>query len=81
VVRIKERRDEFMNYLAEKNITTIIHYPIPPHLSEAYNYLGFSEGAFPITESYAKEVISLPIYSGMTDEEQSYVIDCINSFK
>ncbi|WP_408070065.1 DegT/DnrJ/EryC1/StrS family aminotransferase [Butyrivibrio sp. JL13D10] len=81
VVRVKDRRDEFMEYLANNNITTIIHYPIPPHLSEAYNYLGLGEGTLPITESFAKEVLSLPIYSGMTDEEQSYVIDCINSFK
>ncbi len=81
VVRVKDRRDEFMDYLAQNNITTIIHYPIPPHLSEAYNYLGLSEGTLPVTECYANEVLSLPIYAGMTDEEQSYVIDCINSFK
>lgn len=81
VIRVNGRRDELMDYLAAKNIATIIHYPIPPHLSEAYNYLGLKEGALPITEKYAKEVLSLPIYAGMTKEEQSYIIDCINSFK
>lgn len=79
VVRSGER-DALMNYLAEKEIGTIIHYPIPPHLSEAYQYLGYQEGAFPITEQYANEVLSLPMYNGMTEEEQTYVIDAINAF-
>ncbi|WP_044913856.1 DegT/DnrJ/EryC1/StrS family aminotransferase [Butyrivibrio sp. WCE2006] len=81
VVRIAGRRDEFMQYLADNNVTTIIHYPIPPHLSEAYRYLGIGEGALPITEKYANEVLSLPIYTGMKEDEQTYVIDLINSFK
>ena len=68
-------------YLEEKNIGTIIHYPIPPHLSQAYQYLGIAEGALPITEQYAKEVLSLPMYTGMTVEEQDYVIDTLNAFQ
>ena len=74
-------RDELMNYLKDKGIGTIIHYPIPPHLSEAYEYLGLKEGALPITERYAKEVLSIPLYNGMTEEEQTYVINAINAFK
>ena len=74
-------RDELMNYLKANDIGTIIHYPIPPHLSEAYAYLGFKEGDFPITEKAANEVLSIPIYNGMTEDEQSYVIEMINSFK
>ncbi len=73
-------RDELIKYLDEKGIGTIIHYPIPPHLSEAYSYLGFKEGAFPITEEYAKTVLSIPMYNGMTAEEQDYVISVINEF-
>ena len=73
-------RDELMQYLADRGIGTIIHYPIPPHLSEAYTYLNIHEGELPITEQYAHEVLSLPLYNGMTDEEQRYVIDCINEF-
>ena len=69
-----------MNYLKEKNIGTIIHYPIPPHLSEAYKYLGFYKGAFPIAEQYADEVLSIPMYNGMEEEEQSTVIQAINNF-
>lgn len=73
-------RDELIDYLNRKNIGTIIHYPIPPHLSEAYQYLGLREGDLPITEKYAKTVLSIPLYNGMTQEEQDYIIDMINSF-
>lgn len=79
VLRCKER-DEFIAYLDEQEIGTIIHYPIPPHLAEAYQYLGLKEGDFPITERFAKEVVSIPMYNGMTAEEQTRVIDVINSF-
>lgn len=74
-------RDQFMDYLKDKGIGTIIHYPIPPHLQEGYKDLGHQEGEFPITERYAKEVLSLPIFNGMTDEEQDYVIEMINAFR
>jgi dTDP-4-amino-4,6-dideoxygalactose transaminase len=79
VVR-SEMRDELIRYLDEKNIGTIIHYPIPPHLSEAYAYLGIKKGALPITEKYAETVLSIPLYNGMTEEEQSYVIAALNEF-
>ncbi len=79
VVRCK-KRDQLMQYLKDYEIGTIIHYPIPPHLAEAYQYLGFHEGDFPITEACAKEVLSLPIYNGITDEELDYVIKTINDF-
>lgn len=75
-----EMRDELIEYLNEKNIGTIIHYPIPPHLSEAYQYLNIEEGSLPITEKYAKTVLSIPLYNGMTQEEQDYVIKTINAF-
>ena len=75
-----KNREAFINYLKNANIFTNIHYPIPPHLSKAYNYLNFSKGDFPITEDYANSIISLPSYYGMTLEEQDYVIDVINKF-
>ncbi|SFC74604.1 DegT/DnrJ/EryC1/StrS family aminotransferase [Butyrivibrio sp. YAB3001] len=81
VLRVPEYRDDFKQYLEENGIMTIIHYPIPPHLSEAYKRLELKEGSLPITEKYANEVISLPIYAGMTDEEQSRVIECINNYR
>ncbi len=74
------RRDELIKYLEEKGIGTIIHYPIPPHLSQAYEYLGFAKGDFPLAEQIADEVLSIPMYNGMTEEEQTYVIDALNAF-
>ena len=79
VLRCKER-ESLISYLAEKEIGTIIHYPIPPHLSEAYAYLGYPKGSLPLTEEYADTVLSIPMYNGMTAEEQAYVIDCLNQF-
>ncbi len=80
VLRVPEYRDRLREYLEEKGITTIIHYPIPPHLSQAYEYLGVNKGQLPITEQFANEVVSLPIYTGMRTEEQKYVIDALNEF-
>ena len=79
VVRTDER-DRFEEYLKENEIITTIHYPIPPHLSKAYEYLNLKEGSFPMTEKYAKEMLSLPIYNGMTDEEVKYVVEVINKY-
>lgn len=79
VIRTRKRK-ELIEFLDKKGIGTIVHYPIPPHLSEAYSYLGFKEGAFPVTEQYAEEVLSIPMYNGMTKEEQEYVIQSLNEF-
>lgn len=76
-----DTRDELINYLNEKNIGTIIHYPIPPHLSEAYHYLGMNKGELPVTEKYAETVLSIPLYVSMTEEEQTYVIECLNAYE
>lgn len=75
-----EKRDVLKKYLDNHGIGTIIHYPVPPHLSEAYSYLKCKEGTLPITEQYANEVLSLPLYNGMTEEEQSYVVKIINQY-
>lgn len=74
------RRDELMDYLKDEGIATIIHYPIPPHLSEAYAYLGHKKGDFPITESYADSVLSIPMYNGLSQKDQDTVIKAINRF-
>ncbi|MCI8377469.1 MAG: DegT/DnrJ/EryC1/StrS family aminotransferase [Lachnospiraceae bacterium] len=79
VIRTK-RRGELIRYLERQGIHSMIHYPVPPHLSEAYQYLNVKEGMLPVTETYAKEVLSVPIYNGMTDEEQKYVIESMNRF-
>ena len=75
------KRDELMNYLKDNEIGTIIHYPIPSPLQTAYKYLGYKTGDFPIAEKYANEVLSLPMYNGMSEAEQDYIIEKINSYK
>ena len=74
-------RDALRAHLAAHGVGSEVHYPIPPHLSEAYRYLGLREGAFPIAERNAREVLSLPMFNGITLEEQSRVIDTINGFR
>ena len=76
-----QSRDKLMEYLKENEIGTIIHYPIPPHLQVAYKDLGYKEGDLPVAESYAKEVLSLPMFNGMSDEEIDYVIDKLNNYR
>ena len=75
------KRDALQQYLLDHEIRTLIHYPIPPHLSDAYAYLGKHRGDYPIAERYADEVLSLSMYNGMTEVEQETVIETINSFK
>lgn len=75
-----ENRDNLINYLDSKDIGTIIHYPIPPHLSEAYSYLGITKGSLPITEKYANTVLSIPLYNGMTEDEIEKVVDALNRY-
>lgn len=79
VIRCKER-DKLQKYLSECGIQTQIHYPIPPHLAKCYKNQGYGVGSFPITEEYANTVLSLPMYTGMTEEEQEYVVSALNRF-
>lgn len=79
VIKTKNR-EEFQKYMEKNGIGTVIHYPIPPHLSKAYNYLEYTKGDLPITEKLAEEVISLPLYIGMTKDEIDYVVEIINKY-
>lgn len=76
-----EQRDGLQKYLLNKEIHTLIHYPIPPHLQKCYAYLGYEKGDYPISESYAAQELSLPIYAGMPDEEVEMVIEAVNSYR
>lgn len=79
-VIMTEKRNELQQYLATNDIGTQIHYPIPPHLSEAYSSMGYKRGAFPKTENEADSVLSLPLFNGMTDAEITKVINTINAW-
>lgn len=79
VIRVKDRK-RFMEYLDHNGVQCLIHYPVPPHLSQAYQYLELGPGSLPVTEQYADEVLSIPFYNGMTGSEQQFVIQTINRY-
>lgn len=74
------KRNELQKYLHNNGIGTLIHYPIPPHLQEAYNYLGYKLGDFPIAEKLSNTMLSLPIWPGMNEEQINYICKMINKF-
>ena len=79
VIRTK-KRDELQSYLNEKGIGTLIHYPIPPHLQEAYESLGLKKGDFPIAEELAETCLSLPVWPGMGVEHVELISENIKAF-
>ena len=72
-------RDEVQSKLRGLGIETLIHYPIPPHLQNAYRHLNFHRGSYPISEKISDEILSLPISPLIADNEVEYVIDSINN--
>lgn len=75
-----ENRDKFQDYLKSNGVETLIHYPIPIHMQEAYKELGYKEEDYSIAKKIADEVISLPIWVGMRQDEINYIIDKINEW-
>jgi len=75
-----EKRDDLMKYLFHKGITTLIHYPIPIHLQKTYQTLGYKKGSFPRAEAVVSEIVSLPLYPSLTEEEVQYVCEGIRQF-
>jgi len=74
------RRDELMQYLKEQGIDCGVHYPIPLHLQPAYKNLGFTTGYYPVAERLAHEILSIPIYPELTNEQREYIVDHIKRF-
>jgi len=72
-IRVSDR-DETIKFLADQGIATGVHYPVPVHLQEAYQILGYVPGAFPIAESCAAEFLSLPMYPELTPSQVEQVI-------
>jgi dTDP-4-amino-4,6-dideoxygalactose transaminase len=79
VIRTKDR-DGLRKHLQEAGIETAIHYPKSPHLQDAYQYLGFTKNAFPIAEAMQDQIVSLPFYPQIEEDNVSIVIDRISSF-
>ncbi len=74
------QRDLLQKHLTANEVGTIIHYPVPPHLQKAYDDLGYTRGAFPISEKLADEVLSLPMSAHQTTAETEYVIEQLSGF-
>lgn len=79
IIRHK-KRDELIEHLKSKEITTKIHYPIPIHLQKGFEFLGYGVGDFPMSEKFSKEILSLPIFPGLTKEEIEKICDEVNRF-
>jgi UDP-2-acetamido-2-deoxy-ribo-hexuluronate aminotransferase len=72
-------RERVAKTLNEAGIPTAIHYPIPLHLQPAFTYLGYKEGDFPVSETVAKEIMSLPMSPFLTHEQQDMVVDALKA--
>ncbi len=75
-----QKRDRLRKFLAGKKIHAGVHYPLPLHLQPALRYLGYKHKDFPCSENAANNVLSLPIFPEMTDEEVKYVSDAVKEF-
>jgi dTDP-4-amino-4,6-dideoxygalactose transaminase len=79
VVRTPDR-DALADFLRERGVETLIHYPIPPHLQAAYSDLGIARGSLPITEAIHEQALSLPIGPHLDEEQVTYVSTCVTEF-
>jgi len=73
-------RDELQAFLKVRGIPSMIYYPSPIHLQEAYRYLGYNEGDFPVAEQLSREVLSLPMHTEMNEDQLGYITDTILEF-
>ena len=79
VIRLKNR-NKFQEFLKERNIQTLIHYPVPPHKQECYNELNFKKYNLNLTEEISKDIISLPLSPHHNEIEIDYVIKAISKW-
>lgn len=74
------RRDELQGYLKRNGVGTSIYYPIPLHLQKCFEYLGHKKGDFPVAEQTSDEVLALPIFPELAEDEIEYVCDAVEGF-
>lgn len=79
-MRVLDRRDELKDHLKTQGIPSMVYYPKPLHLQPAYEYLGYSQGDFPLSEQYGEEVLSIPMHTELDAEQLSFITDSIKSF-
>ncbi|MEI6127106.1 MAG: DegT/DnrJ/EryC1/StrS family aminotransferase [Pseudomonadota bacterium] len=75
-----QNRDALIDALAAKGISSGIHYPVPLHLTEAYAHLGYKKGSFPVSEKCAGELVSLPMFPELNQEQIEFVVTAIKEF-
>lgn len=73
-------RNALKNHLQEKGIPAMIYYPVPMHMQNAYKYLGYQEGDFPVSEELCRTVLSLPMHTELSDQQLEYIIETINHY-
>lgn len=73
-------REALRGFLKEKGIGTEIYYPVPFHLQECYRSLGYQEGDFPEAERASRELLAIPVYPELTEQQQKYVVSAIGDF-
>jgi len=78
-LRVAER-DSLIDYLKERDIHCGIHYPVPLHLQQAYRFLGYNKGDFPVAEKSSAEFVSLPMYPELSREQIEFVVSEIKQF-
>jgi dTDP-4-amino-4,6-dideoxygalactose transaminase len=79
VIRVP-RRDELKDFLDSKGIPTAIYYPLPLHMQNCFSDLGYTQGAFPVSEKAAGEVLALPVFPELKEEQQNYIVSTIQEF-
>jgi dTDP-4-amino-4,6-dideoxygalactose transaminase len=79
VVRSR-KRDALRRYLERAGVSTLIHYPVPPHLQEAYRDLGVGKGTLPVSERIHEEVVSLPIGPHLSESQAQVVVQALREF-
>jgi dTDP-4-amino-4,6-dideoxygalactose transaminase len=75
-----DRRDALQAHLTERGIGSLIHYPIPIHLQEAYRSMGKGPGSYPVSERLSREILSLPMYAELTTDQVHEVCEAVRSF-
>ena len=73
-------RNELQAYLKERGVPAMIYYPVPLHIQDAYKSYGYNDGDFPISEELSKNVISLPMHTELSKEQQDYIINFIKEY-
>lgn len=79
-IQVPGKRDELQKYLQSKGIPGMIYYPLPLHLQEAYQFLNYKTGDFPVAEKLSEQVLSLPMHTELTEEQLRFIVSAIREF-